>query len=89
MKSLLTSLTNPRWANAENTAIDCEITTSQFGDEILPFTASSKDVELHGREIFADIVAGKYGTIAEYVPPPPAPLITATTASGDIPGSVL
>jgi hypothetical protein len=47
--------------------IDCEITTSQFGDEVLPFTASSNDVEPHGRELFKQIVEGKFGTIAEYI----------------------
>jgi hypothetical protein len=66
MQATLTSLSNPRWANAEQTAIDCEITTSQFGDEVLPFTASAADCEAHGRAIFADIVAGKYGPIAEF-----------------------
>lgn len=71
MQAVLTSLKNPRWANSEQTMIDCEITTSQFGDEILPFTASANDVEAHGRGIFADIVAGAYGPIAEYVPPEP------------------
>lgn len=70
MQAILTSLTNPVWANAEHTAINCNITTSQFGDEILPFTASQHDVEPHGRAIFADIVAGKYGDIGEYVAPP-------------------
>lgn len=70
MQAQLTSLSNPRWANAEHTAIDCEITTSQFGDEVLPFTASQNDVEPHGRAIFADIVAGVYGSISEYVPTP-------------------
>jgi hypothetical protein len=67
--------------------IDCKITTSQFGDEVLPFTASQNDCEAHGRAIFADIVAGKYGEIAAYVPPPPPP--TATQPSGSIPGNVL
>jgi hypothetical protein len=66
MQAALTSLANPRWANAEQTAIDCEITTSQFGDEVLPFTASANDCEAHGRAIFADIVSGKYGPIAEF-----------------------
>jgi hypothetical protein len=89
MQSTLTFLTNPRWANAEQTMIDCEITTSQFGDEVLPFTASANDVEAHGRGIFADIVAGNYGEIAAYVPPPPPPESTATPSSGEIPGSVL
>jgi len=70
MQANLTSLTNPIWSNAEKTRIDCQITTSQFGDEILPFTADQFDVEPHGRAIFADIVAGTYGPIAEYVPVP-------------------
>lgn len=70
MQATLTSLANPIWSNAEQTRIDCEITTSQFGDEILPFTADKFDVEPHGRAIFADIVSGKYGPIAEYVPVP-------------------
>jgi len=69
MQAILTSLTNPVWADAEHTKIDCVITTTQFGDERLPFTADPNDVEPHGRAIFADLVAGKYGTISEYVPP--------------------
>ena len=70
MQATLTSLANPIWTNEEQTRIDCKITTSQFGDEILPFTADKFDVEPHGRAIFADIVSGKYGPIAEYVPVP-------------------
>lgn len=70
MQAILTSVSNPRWVNAERTAIDCNITTSQFGDEVLPFTAAQYDVEAHGRAIFADLVAGVYGPIAEYVAPP-------------------
>jgi hypothetical protein len=66
MQSSLTSLKNPRWANPEHTMIDCEITTSQFGDEVLPFTACQDDVESHGRAIFKAIVDGAYGDIAEY-----------------------
>jgi hypothetical protein len=89
MQTTLTSLSSPRWANAEQTAIDCEITTSQFGAEILPFTADQNDVEAHGRAIFADLVVGKYGPIAEYVPPPPEPENTATESSGTVPASIL
>lgn len=70
MKTTLTSLSSPRWANEEKTAIDCLITTSQFGVEILPFTASQNDVEEHGKQLFKDISEGKYGEIAEYVAPP-------------------
>ena len=69
MNSQITSLKNPIWANAESTAIDCEITTSQFGDEILPFTASQNDTEQHGRDLFAKLVAGDFGPISPYVEP--------------------
>lgn len=68
MQSQLTSIANPRWANAERTMIDCEITTSQLGNEVLPFTANQDDCEAHGRAIFADLVAGKYGEIGAYTP---------------------
>jgi hypothetical protein len=70
MQATLTSVFNPQWSNEEHTFIDCKITTSQFGEEILPFTASQNDVEPHGLVIFADLVAGVYGSIAEYVAPP-------------------
>ena len=86
MQTILTSLTNPRWVNLEQTAIDCEITTSQFGAEVLPFTASANDIEAHGPAIFADIVSGKYGEIAEYVPPVQNPV---TLPTDEIPVEVL
>jgi hypothetical protein len=55
---------NPRWANAEHTIIDVVVKFEHFTDEV-PFTASSDDVEDHGRAVFADIVSGKYGPVAE------------------------
>lgn len=73
MQTELTSVHSPVWADAEHTIINCFITTSQFGDEQLPFTANPNDVEAHGRQIFADIIAGKYGAIAEYTPPVKTP----------------
>ena len=88
MQAQLTSVANPRWANAERTIIECEITTSQFGDEVLPFAASANDCEAHGRAIFDALVAGVYGEIGQYVPSP----VTnsgATPSSGEIPGAVL
>ena len=68
MYTALTSLKDPEWVDKQQTASNCWITTAQLGDEILLFTASPTDVESHGRAIFADIVAGKYGPIAEYQP---------------------
>jgi hypothetical protein len=71
MQSTLTSLVEPCWANADFTLIDCKITTSQFGSEVLPFTAAKNDVAAHGRAIFESIARGDYGAIAPYVAPPP------------------
>lgn len=85
MQATLTSVANPRWADKDQTAIDCEITTSQFGDEVLPFTARGNDPEAHGRAIFADLLAGKYGPIADYVPTPSS----GTPPSGEIPQAIL
>ena len=65
MQTILTSVSNPVWVDADHTVIDCFITTSQFGEEKIPFTATADDVEAHGRAIFAALVEGKYGPIAE------------------------
>ena len=62
--------------------IDCLITTSQFGSKVLPFTAAQSDVEEHGRAIFADLVAGKYGLIADYVAPPTSETAVQPTVIG-------
>ena len=51
--------------------IDCVITTSQFGDEKLPFTANPKDAEAHGRVLFERISSGEFGPIGGYVVPLP------------------
>ena len=58
----ITSLKNPVWVNDEQ--INCIITLDVFGDEQLPFTACSYDVEEHGRIIFQELVNGQYGPIA-------------------------
>ena len=67
--SQLISVSNPIYSNAQNTIIDCLIVVSNYPDP-LPFTASPNDVEAHGREIYARLIAGDYGPIAPYVPPP-------------------
>ena len=64
----ITNITNLTWANAEHTMINVALETDVFGE--IPFSASPDDVEAHGREIFSDAIAGKFGTIAEYVAPP-------------------
>lgn len=58
---------NPIWANAEQTMIDCEIDHPEFG--WIPFTANPQDVEAHGRDIYARLVAGEFGAVGAYVAP--------------------
>lgn len=55
----------PRWANAERTAIDLVVTfegpMAVLGE--VPFTASPDDPEEHGRELFLQAQAGDFGPI--------------------------
>lgn len=60
------SVSNPVYSKIDNSMIDCTI-VCEFGT--IPFTASSNDSEEYGRNLFADLVAGKYGEISAYVPP--------------------
>lgn len=59
---------NPTWADADKTAIVCEVTFEHIGEPV-PFTANPDDSEEHGREIFARCVAGEYGSVAACVQP--------------------
>lgn len=59
---------NPIWANAEKTAINLMVVVDAFPDQQLPFTAMPTDTEAHGRELFAEAQAGKFGPVADFVP---------------------
>ena len=72
---IITSVVNPVWVDENHKMINCIITNDLFGDKQLPFTASPNDVEAYGQALFADLVAGKYGPIAEFVPEP-GPTVT-------------
>lgn len=71
MQITILSVSSPVWANAEQTRINCEITVEQYPGEVLLFTADPNDVTEHGPQIYADCVAGVYGPVGAYVPPPP------------------
>lgn len=48
--------------------IDCECQWSHLGDdtqEWLPFTATSTDVEQHGKDLYNALVNGDHGAIAD------------------------
>lgn len=65
MKRNITSVTNPQYSKADNSSIDCIVTCDEIsGDH--PFTARADDSMLHGRQLFADLLAGKHGAIAPY-----------------------
>lgn len=70
---------NPRYVTEDNTAIDVDLTLPS--GQIVPFTATSNDVEPFGRGLFAQIVAA--GGVAAYVAlvkPAPKPLPTSGVA---------
>ena len=66
-----TQVTNPIWANSEHTLINCNVLFTNIGT-LEPFTANPLDTSNpSSAQIFDECVAGDYGTVAEYVPPPP------------------
>lgn len=74
-----TQVKNPQWANAEHTAINCDVNFDDLKEELVPFTAVALGDYEHSHQIFAECLAGQYGEIAEYVAPPaPTPAIAPT-----------
>lgn len=69
------TVTDPVYANEAGTAINCMVKFAEFPAP-LPFTATSYDPEEYGRQIYADLIAGVYGPIAPYVPPPVVESVT-------------
>ena len=67
--SIVETIHSPIYSDETGTRIDCMVKFDTVSIEV-PFTADANDVEEHGRAIHAALVAGQYGTIAEYVPPP-------------------
>ena len=67
MSEFYTQVMNIKWANAEHTAIDCEVNFNHLPDEFVPFTANPTDVMEYSKTIFDECVAGQYGEIAEYI----------------------
>jgi len=61
------SARDPVWMDAEHTAIDLMVTFNLLGE--VAFTASPKDPEAYGRQVFKDAKAGRYGKVK---PPSPA-----------------
>ncbi|EQA4952284.1 DUF4376 domain-containing protein [Salmonella enterica subsp. diarizonae serovar 48:i:z] len=56
-------------AYTESGLINCLVHFEGFAD-FIPFTASPDDTEEHGRQIYADLKAGKYGPITPFTVTP-------------------
>jgi len=65
MKLTVSSVLNQRWKDSSKSIIICDVTFSEYGDIIIPFGASPKDVEDHGRDLFERLVNGEFGPIDE------------------------
>ena len=61
---------NVKWANYANTKIDMEVNFGHLGEEYVGFLAVPDDSEPHGVELFNRAVAGDFGPVAAYTPPP-------------------
>ncbi|EIT2303704.1 DUF4376 domain-containing protein [Salmonella enterica] len=59
----------------ESGLINCLVHFESF-DDFIPFTASPDDPEAHGRQLYADLKAGKYGPVAPFTVTPE--MLTAT-----------
>jgi hypothetical protein len=59
------SISNPVWVDESHTMITIDIVFPSLGDAPVKFNASDKDCMDYGRAIHADLIAGKYGQIAE------------------------
>jgi len=60
---------NPAYSNAEQTKIDCLVEWSKFPGRLLPYTATADDTTAHGQDLYSRLIAGNFGTIADYSPP--------------------
>jgi len=61
---------NPIYANTVGDAINCDV-LFEGNTDYLPFTATSYDTESYGVKLYNQLIAGDWGPIAQYVPPPP------------------
>lgn len=61
-----TSVSNPKWVDSSHTAIAADVIFPSLSDSAVRFNATPHDVMPYGVAIYNDLVAGKYGVIAEH-----------------------
>jgi hypothetical protein len=74
-----TNITSVKWSNSEHTIIDCIVHLEGEQNQPFDFSAVAEGDYPYTHEIFARCVAGDFGPIAEYLPPP-APTTEELTA---------
>ena len=68
MNFTITAARNPQWVDSNHNRIDLEVNFAELEEEWLPYTADPLDVCEHSRTLYANAVAGDYGTVSnEYV----------------------
>lgn len=64
-----TGVRNCRWNNAAQTEIYCEVAFDHEVEDWVPFTTMASGDYPHTHDIHAEILAGDWGAIADYVDP--------------------
>ncbi len=67
-------ISNPRWLDAEHTAVTMTITFKDAPSKPLPFTAVVGNNDPTVKLVLDEVNSGKYGAIGPYVPAVPYPL---------------
>jgi hypothetical protein len=74
-----TNVKDPQWSSAAQTEITCWVLW-EGQNEYQPFGASPTDSTVYGPEIYTNCVAGVYGEVEPFVPPPPSPPVPPPSA---------
>jgi hypothetical protein len=62
-----TEVTEPRFADASGTLINCQVVFPKFSPEPVPYTAAEVDPSApHSEEIFRRCLAGEFGPVASF-----------------------
>ena len=69
---VIQNVRSPVWADADQTSVACIVKFAEFAREV-PFMATDRDPEAHGKALYQEIISGKWGLIGPYVAPPSPP----------------
>lgn len=67
------------YASPAGDVINCHVEIEGLG--LVPFSASKNDPEAHGRQLYDELVAGKWGDIAAFTPPDENEIASRTAAA--------